>query len=444
MGGHHFISYSRPEALDFVSVLCDELEASSPDFRVWFDQRDGRPGEDWDEQIAEAIRTCESLVFVMTEDSVAPTSVCKREWTYALQCKRPITPLKRDAKAGLSLCLAAGRQTARPGYPGLAPWGRAPRAVACPSAATLGRVAGGRGARGRRGDGRLAWGAPPGAARAGLGGALHAPVGRYAAAPPGLVVAQSPWWVGASRHGPAPGLAARSHGRPCAGPPRVVMVCACWKRRRAVRRGARCAPPGPDGAVRLRCPPGASAKAPRAWGPWRLCLGASSGRAARGGCMRTVTKGSSRGAWRQPRSTVFASMLGLGLTPGPRPRRFWRPRAIAFQWSLARPLRRMISRWQIGGKRPHSGPRITRTARHCVPSRAPSTKRGPLLPRILIQCGGGVDATGKKAVWKSHKLHRFPKANLIIYMLRSKRKVYELRIPLCSMSPEFFNLLKRG
>jgi hypothetical protein len=108
-------------------------------------------------------------------------------------------------------------------------------------------------------------------------------------------------------------------------------------------------------------------------------------------------------------------MLGLGLTPGPRPRRFWRPRAIAFQWSLARPLRRMISRWHSCGRSPHSGHRITRTARHCVPSRAPSTKRGPLLPRILIQCGGGVDATGKKAVWNSHKLHRFPKANLIIY-----------------------------
>ena len=37
----------------------------------------------------------------MTEDSVAPTSVCKQEWTDALQCKRPLTLLKRDAKAGL-------------------------------------------------------------------------------------------------------------------------------------------------------------------------------------------------------------------------------------------------------------------------------------------------------------------------------------------------------
>ena len=38
----------------------------------------------------------------MTEDAVwLPTSVCKQEWTYALQCKRPLTLLKRDAKAGL-------------------------------------------------------------------------------------------------------------------------------------------------------------------------------------------------------------------------------------------------------------------------------------------------------------------------------------------------------
>jgi hypothetical protein len=37
------------------------------------------------------------------------------------------------------------------------------------------------------------------------------------------------------------------------------------------------------------------------------------------------------------------------------------------------------------------------------------------LPRILIQCGGCLDATVKKAVWNSNKLRRFPKANLIIY-----------------------------
>src|SRR4029453_1540918 len=69
----------------------------------------------------------------------------------------------------------------------------------------------------------------------------------------------------------------------------------------------------------------------------------------------------------------------------------------------------------ICGRRPNSGQRITSTSRNLVPSRSPSTKRWPILPRILIQCGGCLDATVKKAVWNSNKLRRFPKANLIIY-----------------------------
>src|SRR4029453_5512314 len=74
----------------------------------------------------------------------------------------------------------------------------------------------------------------------------------------------------------------------------------------------------------------------------------------------------------------------------------------------------------ICGRRPNSGQRITSTSRNLVPSRSPSTQRWPILPRILIQCGGCLDATVKKAVWNSNKLRRFPKANLIIYSRRGQ------------------------
>ena len=96
---HHFISYSRPEAGDFVLSLTDALRAGPPTVEAWLDQRKLRPGDDWDSQIDQAIRTCRSLIFVMTPDSVAEGSVCKAEWTRALKFKKPVVPLLLHADA---------------------------------------------------------------------------------------------------------------------------------------------------------------------------------------------------------------------------------------------------------------------------------------------------------------------------------------------------------
>ncbi len=82
---HYFISYSSIDAQDFAIQLCDELKAGPPSIPIWLDKRDLRPAEDWDEQIAEAIRTCDGLIFVMSFDSVKAKSICKNEWTRALK-----------------------------------------------------------------------------------------------------------------------------------------------------------------------------------------------------------------------------------------------------------------------------------------------------------------------------------------------------------------------
>jgi formylglycine-generating enzyme required for sulfatase activity len=101
----HFISYSSVDAKAFALRLRDALETGSPPMPVWLDRRDIRPGQDWDKEIVEALKTCISFLFVMTRDSVEDGSVCKREWARALKYRKPIVPIKlhTDAEAPFRL-----------------------------------------------------------------------------------------------------------------------------------------------------------------------------------------------------------------------------------------------------------------------------------------------------------------------------------------------------
>ena len=101
MPNHHFISYSSADAQDFALRLCDALVAGPPPILAWLDKRELKPGQDWDEQIADALRDCGSLLFVMTRDSVESHSVCKQEWTRALKYKKPVIPIRLHADADM-------------------------------------------------------------------------------------------------------------------------------------------------------------------------------------------------------------------------------------------------------------------------------------------------------------------------------------------------------
>ena len=56
MTGHYFVSYSGVDGLEFALWLADTLAAGPPSFPAVVDKREMRPGEDWDAQLAEAIR----------------------------------------------------------------------------------------------------------------------------------------------------------------------------------------------------------------------------------------------------------------------------------------------------------------------------------------------------------------------------------------------------
>jgi tetratricopeptide (TPR) repeat protein len=99
MAGHFFISYSSADGQKFAFKLYDRLTAKPYSFPVWLDKHGIVPGYDFDDQIVEAIGSCQALIFLMTVDSVAPLSICKDEWGYAFKYKKPIVPLMFDRAA---------------------------------------------------------------------------------------------------------------------------------------------------------------------------------------------------------------------------------------------------------------------------------------------------------------------------------------------------------
>jgi tetratricopeptide (TPR) repeat protein len=93
MGHKHFISYSHLDGTDQAFALHDDLLTGVPVFECWLDKPDLRAGGIWSGGVSDAIADCETVLFLMTADSVTPNSICTNECSRALRFKKPLIPL---------------------------------------------------------------------------------------------------------------------------------------------------------------------------------------------------------------------------------------------------------------------------------------------------------------------------------------------------------------
>jgi tetratricopeptide (TPR) repeat protein len=103
--GHHFISYSVIDGRDVAIRLKEALEAGRPPLPVWLDVEGLVAGRQWTDQLDEAIRECDTLLFVITPDSVREGSFCATEVSRALSYKKRVLPLRFDPDARVPIRL---------------------------------------------------------------------------------------------------------------------------------------------------------------------------------------------------------------------------------------------------------------------------------------------------------------------------------------------------
>src|SRR5215208_6641021 len=84
-----FLSYARPDG-DFALRLANDLRALGVE--MWVDQHNIRPREHWDRAIERAIRSCRSLVVILSPRSVASENVAD-EISLAIETGKRVIPV---------------------------------------------------------------------------------------------------------------------------------------------------------------------------------------------------------------------------------------------------------------------------------------------------------------------------------------------------------------
>src|SRR5512144_1786466 len=84
-----FISYSRKD-ISFVRKLAGDLEKAGYD--VWWDLTDLQGGDDWPRAIPAAIEASQSVIIVLSPNSMLSDWV-EKEYTYALGLHKKVIPI---------------------------------------------------------------------------------------------------------------------------------------------------------------------------------------------------------------------------------------------------------------------------------------------------------------------------------------------------------------
>ncbi len=88
--GNSFFSYSRADK-DFALKLADDLRKDG--ISIWFDQIDIPKGTLWDVEIEKALKNCDTLIVVISTNSVKSNNVLD-EISYAIEEGKKIIPVK--------------------------------------------------------------------------------------------------------------------------------------------------------------------------------------------------------------------------------------------------------------------------------------------------------------------------------------------------------------
>ena len=107
--GRHFLSYSKANARSFAIELSRILESGSPAFSILMDDQSDEDSDiiSWHQELEQAIRSSESLLFVMSRESVTEPSVGHIRLISALKYKKPIIPLRLHAEAATPFLLGS-------------------------------------------------------------------------------------------------------------------------------------------------------------------------------------------------------------------------------------------------------------------------------------------------------------------------------------------------
>ncbi len=86
-----FFSYSRTDGETFALKLAEDLQRAG--VNIWIDQLNISPGKRWDEEIANALKAANSVLFIATEKSTTSNNVLD-EVSYALEENKRVIPIK--------------------------------------------------------------------------------------------------------------------------------------------------------------------------------------------------------------------------------------------------------------------------------------------------------------------------------------------------------------